>query len=379
MKNGLSYIVFLTFVWLANDLTGSPLSGESGDKKREKKDTASAVVVYGDSMLLSPRLQLREDEYLAHLESLMNARVTDTEKAEQLRLVRAVERMSEADISWMIDSLFSLDEVPYALINEINLYIDLLDQRRNNRSIFLTDHPHPSPHPAQCYYDEWNEHKPVPYNFGASALRDSVYIKLRDSLKFCDYHHPYAGKVTSRFGWRNGRRHCGIDVDLEVWDPIHAAFAGQVRVARYYGGFGRVVVIRHYNGLETTYAHLHRFKVKTGDYVEAGDVIGLGGSSGRSSGSHLHFEVRFMGVPINPEHLIDFAEGDLLGDTLVLKKTPHWYVGRTTNTLVHEVEKGDYLHKIATRYGVSMEQICRLNGIRRNAILRVGQRLRISG
>lgn len=350
-----------------------------GGEDGHKKDTVPAVVMYGDSMLLGVGMEPGTKGYEQYLDSLLRMNPTESKTAAQLQLIRSLEHKSERDIAWMIDSLFSLDNVPYALINEINLYIALLNERRNELSIFPTDWSHVSPHPAQCYYDCWNQETPNPYKYSMAELDTTVYIKLRDSLQFCGYHHPHLGPVTSQFGWRYGRAHKGIDVDLEVWDPVHSAFAGQVRVAKYYGGYGRVVVVRHYNGLETLYAHLHRFKVKAGDYVEAGDVIGLGGSSGRSSGSHLHFEVRFKGVPVNPEHLICFKEGNLVGDTLVLHKAPHWYAGRTTNTTIHEVEKGEYLHKIATRYGVSMEDICRLNGIRRNSVLRVGQRLRISG
>lgn len=371
-------LLLLCIIAISSTLSASAAFGE-GKEERAKKDTVSAVVVYGDSTLLSAGLSLRSDAYITYLDSLLRLKTDQSDKEAQIRLIRSVEKKSEADVAWLIDSLFSVDEVPYALINEINLYIALLHERRNERSIFYTDKPHYSEHPAQCFYGSWNEAIPNPYKFSDEELDSTVYLKLRDSLQFCDYAHPHLGPVTSRFGWRYGRKHNGIDVDLEVWDPVHSAFAGQVRVAKYYGGYGRVVVVRHYNGLETVYAHLHRFKVEAGDFVEAGDVIGLGGSSGRSSGSHLHFEVRFKGQPVNPEHLISFVDGTLIGDTLILTKAPHWYAARTTNTQVHRVKKGEYLHKIATEYGVSMERICKLNGIRRNTVLRVGQRLRISG
>lgn len=373
-------LISFSLLLLIGGPTASPAIDLGGGGKNEnKKDTVRAVVLYGDSMLLGSGIEPGSKGYEQYLDSLLLMSPAEAETAAQLQLIRSLEHKSEADIAWMIDSLFNLNRVPYALINEINLYIALLNERRNELSIFATDWSHPSPHPAHCYYEGWDEETPNPYKFDLAELDSTYYIKLHDSLQFCNYHHPHLGPVTSRFGWRYGRRHAGIDVDLEVWDPVYSAFAGQVRVAKYYGGYGRVVVVRHYNGLETLYAHLHRFKVKAGDYVEAGDVIGLGGSSGRSSGSHLHFEVRFKGVPVNPEHLICFKKGELVGDTLVLNKAPHWYAGRTTNTTIHKVEKGEYLHKIATRYGVSMEDICRLNGIRRNSVLRVGQRLRISG
>lgn len=345
---------------------------------KSKKDTVSAVVVYGDSLLLSPTIELNNEAYLVYLDSLFNTDLPG-EDAIKLQLIRSVERKSETEVALMIDSLFGLQKVPYALINEINLYIALLNERRTEETLFATDRAHPSPHPAQCHYEDWSTEKPNPYQYPEAELDSVVFLKLRDSNQFCDFYHPHLGPVTSEFGWRYGARHSGIDVDLEVWDPVHSAFAGQVRIAKVYGGYGRVVVVRHYNGLETLYAHLHRFEVKEGDYVEAGDVVGLGGSSGRSTGSHLHFEVRFKGVPVNPQHLISFKDGTLIGDTLILNKIPHGYGARTSNTTIHKVEKGEYLHKIATQYGVPMNDICKFNGIRRNTILRVGQRLRISG
>lgn len=379
MRNWNNKLPLLLIILLASsalNAVGSPfLSAE----EVVKKDTVSAIVVYGDSALLSGDLNLRSDAYITYLDSLLRLKTEPSDTEAQLRLIRSVDKKSEADIAWLIDSLFSVEKVPYALINEINLYIALLHERRNERSIFETDKAHGSAHPAQCFYNSWDESIPNPYRFSADQLDTTVFIKLRDSLQFCEYAHPHLGPVTSKFGWRYGRKHSGIDVDLEVWDPVHSAFSGQVRVAKSYGGYGRVVVVRHYNGLETVYAHLHRFKVKPGDYVEAGDVVGLGGSSGRSSGSHLHFEVRFKGQPVNPEHLISFSDGTLIGDTLILTKAPHWYAARTSNTHVHRVKKGEYLHKIATEYGIPMERICKLNGIHRNSVLRVGQRLRISG
>lgn len=360
--------------------TSYTLAGDDGVASTNtlKKDTASAVVFYGDSLLLGPAFTLNDKAYKAYLDSIFNAASLSESKARELEILRSIELKSEAEIAAMIDSLFRLDKVPYALINEVNLYISLLRQRRAE-SIFLTDRPHPSPHPAQCYYDFWDTEKPNPYRVSDTDLDSLVYLKLADERWSCGFVHPHLGPVTSEFGWRYGRRHNGIDVDLEVWDPVHTAWAGQVRVAKFSGGYGRVVVVRHFNGLETLYAHLHRFKVKAGDYVEAGDVIGLGGSSGRSTGSHLHFEVRFRGVPINPRHLISFTDGRLIGDTLVLTKIPHGYAARTSNTKIHKVRKGEYLYKIAERYGVSPNEICRLNGIHRNSTLRVGQRLRISG
>jgi murein DD-endopeptidase MepM/ murein hydrolase activator NlpD len=250
---------------------------------------------------------------------------------------------------------------------------------------FWTDFPVSVEYPAHCYYQDWNTEHPNPYRNDVRPDEAMVYLKLRDTLNFCDYQHPFPGKITSKYGPRRGRMHRGIDIDLEVWDPVVSAFAGQVRVAKVYGAYGRVVVVRHYNGLETTYAHLHRFNVKAGDFVEAGEVIGLGGSSGRSTGSHLHFEVRFLGIPIDPDKIIDFEAMQLKGDVLVLNKVKGSSAQSVQNAVAasgsvkyHKVRKGEYLYHIARKYGVSVDRLCQMNGIRKNATLRIGQQLKVS-
>src|SRR6185436_10574564 len=172
--------------------------------------------------------------------------------------------------------------------------------------------------------------------------------------------------------------HNGVDIDLEVWDTVRTAFPGIVRFAGTYGGFGRLVVVRHFNGLETFYAHLHRIKVKPGDEVDGGDLVGLGGSSGHSTGSHLHFEVRFKGVPIDPGKLIDLEDGLLWSDRLVLNRTRYNYAAYPMGTRFHTVEKGEHLYAIAERYGASIDDLCELNGITRRTRLRAGQQLLVA-
>ena len=130
-------------------------------------------------------------------------------------------------------------------------------------------------------------------------------------------------------------------------------------------------------GLETFYAHLHRIKVKPGDRVSSGQLVGLGGSSGHSTGSHLHFETRFCGVPIDPAHLIDFTTGQLLCDTLVLKHTRNTFAAYPKGTRFHTVAKGEHLSTIAQEYGVPIDALCGLNGISSRTRLRVGQRLMV--
>jgi murein DD-endopeptidase MepM/ murein hydrolase activator NlpD len=122
--------------------------------------------------------------------------------------------------------------------------------------------------------------------------------------------------MTSPFGWRWGHVHAGIDIGLKTGDTIVSSFDGVVRMSRWYYGYGNCVVVRHHNGLETLYGHLSHRLVNPGDLVNAGQIIGLGGSTGYSTGPHLHFETRILGKPFNPELLIDFKKDSLLQDTM---------------------------------------------------------------
>lgn len=143
-----------------------------------------------------------------------------------------------------------------------------------------------------------------PYRYPVENLKDTVSIVIADSQ--CGFHFPHQGKVNSTFGWRKGRVHSGIDLQLQWGDTVLAAFDGIVRVSKYSKGYGNFIIIRHFNGLETLYAHLKKRYVAHGDTLTAGELIGLGGSTGRSTGAHLHFETRFLGRPIDPELFIDF-------------------------------------------------------------------------
>ena len=139
-----------------------------------------------------------------------------------------------------------------------------------------------------------------------SLMTDTLWMCVLDSLHN-NYAIPFDGQMTSKYGYRRGRRHNGVDIDLETGDTICAAFDGKIRYAKYHeNGFGNLIVIRHYNGLETYYAHCSKLMVAPNQDVKAGDPIGLGGNTGHSSGSHLHFEVRFYDNPINPEMIFDF-------------------------------------------------------------------------
>ncbi len=284
--------------------------------------------------------------------------------------------MSGENIINLIDSLLDLKAVPSQLIKDISDYAEskLL---KHDYYVSLTGFYDSSQYPSNSMYLNWDTYNLYPYEEALRKSDTSIKLVLQDSANYCVFIPPIKGLITSYFGFRDGRNHNGLDIDLQVWDPVKASFDGMVRIARHHPGYGRVVVIRHYNGLETLYAHLHRLKVKPGEVVEAGQVIGLGGSSGRSTGSHLHYEVRFKGKALNPKRLIDFNNNKLISDSLLLVKSKWSYTAIPLGIEYHTVKRGEHLFGIAKQYGTSITSLCELNGIRRNRPLRVGQRLRI--
>ncbi len=230
-----------------------------------------------------------------------------------------------------------------------------------------------------------------------SKLKDTLWLCVNDDYDQ-NFHMPAPGIVTSRYGPRNGRNHNGIDIDLETGDTIYATWSGKVRYAKYNdGGYGNLVIIRHSNGLETLYAHLSKFLVYPDQDIVAGEPIGLGGNTGRSYGSHLHYEIRFYDAPINPEEIIDFAEKSLKNENLFVHKglfrpgaKPSDYyedhpaevvqapvVVRTPQVRYYKVRPGDTLTEIAARNSTTVTKICQLNGIKPTTVLQVGRSLRV--
>jgi murein DD-endopeptidase MepM/ murein hydrolase activator NlpD len=357
-------LVFTTF----NSLAASSIN-------EVEKDTVLAQVVYGDQYLFVGIDTMSLNQLTAYHDSLKLLSPAPEELISQLHIFLKIRTMKFDEIYETIDSLFELEEVPFALINELNKYIS--DHQNDNR-YFAQEIIDTSQYPADYYYHNWNTITPNPYNATKLSASDSVInLKLIGTSQSPAFFMPVTDVLTSKFGWRDGRMHKGIDMDLQVWDTVVTAFSGMVRVARTYSGYGRVVVVRHFNGLETLYAHLHRIKVKPGQIVEAGELVGLGGSSGQSTGSHLHWEVRFKGVPINPLNFIDYKSQTLIDEILVLHKTKNGFAGYPKGSVFYNVQNGDYLYKIAKQYGTTVTKICKLNGINRNSNLRVGQKIRV--
>ena len=247
--------------------------------------------------------------------------------------------------------------------------------------------------PAADLYDEWENL----YAHRETAMPDSFRIDLRD---FC---MPTPSRViTSNFGPRWGRQHKGLDVKVYIGDTIRAAFSGKVRIVRYEArGSGKYVVIRHYNGLETIYGHMSAQLVKEDQEVRAGDPIGLGGNTGRSTGSHLHFETRLCGVALNPALMFDFRNQDVTADFYTYKKSTYSSesaqatllrgvaggsssssyssasaASKYSATRLHKVRKGETLSSIARKHGTSVAQLQRINHLGGRAKLRPGQILK---
>ncbi|WP_278623405.1 peptidoglycan DD-metalloendopeptidase family protein [Parabacteroides gordonii] len=192
-------------------------------------------------------------------------------------------------------------------------------------------------------------------------------------------------KVTSKYGPRRRRMHKGIDLKVQIGDTIRAAFDGKVRIRNFERrGYGNYLVVRHPNGLETVYGHLSKSLVDVNDIVRAGDPIALGGNTGRSTGSHLHFETRFLGQALNPADIIDFENGVPHQDTYVFHnikingRKSNIYTSSSDQMVYHRVKSGDTLGKIARMYGTSVNELCRLNGIKSTSMLRLGQSIRCS-
>ncbi len=268
-----------------------------------------------------------------------------------------------------------------------------------------------------------------------SAKKRNSFANVSDTLWLCvgdtlneEFKIPFDGYMTSHYGPRHGRPHQGVDISLKTGDLVGAAWSGKVRYAKFNkGGYGNLVVIRHYNGLETFYAHLSKLLVVPNQEVKAGDIIGLGGNTGHSFGAHLHFEVRFYDIPINPEYIIDFANKNVKDENLLvhrdlfkskipsttpsqLKEDGHDHdeedfeiidnsveasevlagvavaskneVSQKTLPVrvarkYYKVRSGDNLFKIASDNGLTINQLCQLNGVNQNRTLEVGVTLRV--
>ena len=266
--------------------------------------------------------------------------------------------------------------------------------------------------PAVALYPTWDNNYTT--NYGVEMPKE-YKIDLRG------FHIPCENnRVTSSYGYRRSfrRNHYGTDIKVYVGDTIRSAFSGKIRIVANQGkkGYGKYIVIRHHNGLETVYGHLSKQLVKEDQEVKAGEPIGLGGNTGRSTGSHLHFETRFLGKFIDPEKMFDFNAQDILGDYYLFSSAgrsrlitseeanalpsndilaslggPTYTADKEAQskkfqeerrdairTNVHKVKSGETLSSIAAKRGTTVARLCKLNNISTKTILRVGQILKYS-
>jgi LysM repeat protein len=243
------------------------------------------------------------------------------------------------------------------------------------------------------YMNTWNTEILNPYVYDFNSFRQPVSLCLTgDSLGFV---MPVANIVTSNYGPRHGRAHQGVDIDLETGDTVVSAFDGVVRMSRYYYGYGNMVVVRHHNGLETLYGHLSKVLVEPGTTVKAGQSIGLGGNTGHSFGSHLHFEIRFMGQPIDPSKFIAFETFSLLNNEVMIDSSTfdnhklvkkhkaddqsfsedHYKSVKKVAKKYHVVKQGDTLGAIARKHKTTVSKLCKLNKMKSTTILKLGRKL----
>ena len=230
-------------------------------------------------------------------------------------------------------------------------------------------------HPADSLYNSiWTDNHINPYGTLFDSLKDDVFIPMKG------FRVPAPGYITSHYGWRRYRMHKGVDIKVLIGDSVRAAWDGQVRIVGWDPrGYGYFVVMRHDNGLETIYGHLSRPLVEEYEKIYAGEVIGLGGNTGRSTGSHLHFETRFLGNAINPEELIDFNTGQPKKDEHVIGiKAIQQAKAEQAAMRWHTVRQGDTLSGIAKRYHTTVKRLCQLNKIKETSILRLGQKIRVN-
>jgi murein DD-endopeptidase MepM/ murein hydrolase activator NlpD len=250
------------------------------------------------------------------------------------------------------------------------------------------------------FTNKWNNDVCFSTRNDLSKLKDTIWLCVTDE-EHPDFVMPVPGVVTSRYGFRSGRNHNGIDLDLETGDTVVAAWSGKVRYAKFNdGGFGNLVIIRHYNGLETFYAHMSKLLVFPDQDVVAGEPIGLGGNTGHSFGAHLHFEVRFYDSPMNPEEVINFDKKYLKSENLFVHKglfkagakpsSVHDDNAPNENKVVqnkpatikpqtkyYRVKTGDTLTEIADRNNITVSKLCQLNGIKPSSVLIPGKSLRV--
>jgi murein DD-endopeptidase MepM/ murein hydrolase activator NlpD len=279
--------------------------------------------------------------------------------------VRLDQQISELMANRISPMQIASDELAVAKLNEFN---ELLAKEN---LMFPAD---------ELYNSNWDTVNVNPFKNTGITFPDSYVI---DCSTFTMPVGHEQIRITSPYGPRRRRTHRGIDLGLQIGDTIYAAFDGKVRIKNYERvGYGYYLVLRHPNGLETVYGHLSKFLAKENQLVRTGEPIALGGNTGRSTGAHLHFEIRFLGKDLNPAEIINFENKTPCRDEYVFQnkkvnsRQSNRYSTATHAKAVHRVKQGETLSLIARRYGTSVTELCRLNGISQSSKLSIGQSVR---
>ncbi len=279
--------------------------------------------------------------------------------------------------------------------------------------------------PSALLYDHQWENLNIRFRKIDIAGKKDTTLILFNTSPDNNFYFPVKGKLLSPFGYRRRHFHAGVDIKLRHNDSVYSVMSGKVRIARRFRGYGNAVVVRHYNGLETVYAHLNKICVKVNDELNAGDLLGLGGRTGRSTADHLHFETRFLEQPINPMAFIDFDYFKLKSDTLILtantfnklasapnkpsgklkykkgksssaknniskadspgvKSTPQKDIAnendknKTSGNKYYKIKPGDTLYNIAKKNNTTVDKLCKINGFSKKKILKIGMKIKVS-
>jgi len=276
--------------------------------------------------------------------------------------------------------LFLFPLVPFAQRN-VNAIIDTVETPngpvilyKNFTWEYLQDEPvmmQPEDDSTGLFTNRWINDQIFAYRIQPDSIRDTLIRLTSPEHPFC---MPFYGKLFRGFMYT----HKGLDIKLNKGDTIKGAFDGVVRYAKYNrGGFGYLVIIRHMNGLETYYAHLSKIQVKINQVVKAGDPIGLGGSTGRSRGPHLHFEIRYKDVPLDPLKVIDFDNQKLIAANFPITRSVFYPSDFVENAIYVKIKNGDTLGKLAHKYHTSVKEICAMNKIKPTTTLRIGRSIRV--
>ncbi len=349
----------------------------AGDKPSLKTDTVAPLSLLNNYFIKTSYNYSLNITFESYIDSVICHTQLSNEESSLLTHVKNMYKFDTDDFQFLIDSILDLDSIPTELISAIDYCLNLLF----DDELIVTCEPlkdaNTISYPASGIYNNiWCQINPNPYP--PDLIEGDSILEINLINDTCLFNMPcFDAPVTSKYGWRDGRMHQGIDLGVNYSLPIVNSFDGVVRYAKFFQGYGRLVIVRHYNGLETYYAHLSRIIVKPGQHIKAGEIIGRAGNSGKSSGTHLHYEIRFKGVPLNPAHLVSFKENKLTNEKIILKKIKRNFFVYSENAIIYSVQTGDYLYKIAKEYGISIQQLCEMNDLSKNSRLKVGQLLKI--